>query len=242
MSILPIYEPKGRAREYSPLAVNLYRGCGHGCIYCYAPSAIQIPEHEFHEPKPRANIIERLNKGAQALKETGKIQQVLLCFTCDPYQPIDQDYQLARQAIQVLHKYDIPVQILTKGGSRAARDFDLFGPNDAFATTLTFIDEGKSRQWEPEAALPSDRIATIREAKKAGIHTWVSLEPVIDPVASLEIIKITHEFVDLFKVGKLNYHPLAEKINWHKFTMEVVKTLEKYNCQYYLKVDLRQYL
>lgn len=242
MNTKPIYEPRGRASEYSPLAVNLYRGCGHKCIYCYAPSVTQTPESEFHQPQPRPNIIQSLHRGAYELKKSGKIQEVLLCFTCDPYQPIDVKYQITRLAIEVLHRYDIPVQILTKGGSRALRDFDLLGPKDAFATTLTFIDEEKSRQWEPEAALPADRIATLIEAKRIGLRTWVSLEPVIDPVASLELIKMTHDFIDLFKVGKLNYHPLAAKINWHKFAVAAIDTLKKYNCQYYIKKDLRAFL
>lgn len=242
MNIRPIYQPKGRAAEYSPLALNLYRGCGHKCYYCYAPHITQTPDAEFHNPKPRANVIRDLHRGAKALAESGKIQPVLLCFICDPYQPIDNEFQLTRQAIQVLHSYNIPVQILTKGGLKALRDFDLLGPDDAFAVTLTFTDAELSRQYEPEAALPLDRISSLAAAKKAGIKTWVSLEPVINPMQTLELIRMTHDFVDLFKVGKLNYDPLAKHINWNKFAHAAIETLEKYNCRYYLKQDLRDLL
>ena len=239
MNISPIYYPKGRAAEYSPLALNLYRGCGHGCIYCYCASISQMSPEEFRQPKPRQNIIDKLARGAANLKASGKIEPVLLCFTADPYQPIDKEFQLARQAISALHYYGIPVQILTKAGLAATRDFDLLGPEDRFAVTLTCTDVETSLKWEPNAALPADRIANLRQAKHDGIPTWVSLEPVLDPAQTLELIRMTHDVVDLFKVGKLNYHPLAKTINWRKFAYDAIETLEKYNCQYYLKQDLR---
>ncbi len=70
-----------------------------------------------------------------------------------------------------------------------------------------------------------------KKLKKMGIQTWASLEPVIDPEQSLEIILQTHEFVDLFKVGgKLNYHPRAREVNWEKFAnsaVDLLKTLGK---------------
>lgn len=70
----------------------------------------------------------------------------------------------------------------------------------------------------------------------------MSLEPVLDPKAVYEIIAQTHGFVDMFKVGVLNYHDYAKTINWKKFAIEVVKQLEHYDCDYYLKEDLRQWL
>lgn len=243
MNIKPIYQPRGRAGEYSPLALNLYKGCGHNCVYCYAPSILNTEPDEFHQnPQPRAHIIEDLERGARNLQQSGLIKPVLLCFTCDPYQPIDVELRLTRQAITVLHRYNIPVQILTKGGNRATRDFDLLTPQDYFAATLTFISEELSLEYEPLAAPPSERIAALSYAKRLGVQTWVSLEPVINPEASLDLIAITHDFVDLFKVGKLNYHPLAGKIDWHKFAADAVATLKKYGCRYYLKKDLERYL
>jgi hypothetical protein len=70
----------------------------------------------------------------------------------------------------------------------------------------------------------------------------VSLEPVIDPEESLEIIRQTHEFVDFYKVGKLNYHPRASTIDWRKFAVEVKDLLDDLGCEYLLKEDLRRYL
>ena len=80
-------------------------------------------------------------------------------------------------------------------------DFDLLRPGDEFATTLTFLDEQKSRQWEPGTAIPEERIESLRKAHELGIRTRVSLEPIIEPAESIEIIRRTHTFVDLFKVG-----------------------------------------
>ena len=62
-----IYEPRGKAREYSPLAVNLYFGCGHRCEYCYAPSFLHKTDKEFCEPEPRADILEKISQAAHRL-------------------------------------------------------------------------------------------------------------------------------------------------------------------------------
>ena len=247
---LVIYEPRGRAGEYCPLAVNLYRGCGHGCIYCYAPSALYIDRPEFIKAAPRKDIIKRLGKDAPQAVEGRPEGNVLLCFTCDPYQPINDIYDLTRQAIIILHRNSFNVTILTKGGKRVEQDFDLLGSRDEFAITLTFLDTEKSRQWEPKAAPPEERIESLRKAHDRGIYTWVSLEPVIEPEESLEIIRQTHAFVDLFKVGKLNYseklpepfRSQVKDIDWHKFATDAIVALKQYGCQYYIKKDLRGYL
>ncbi|MFC2013754.1 radical SAM protein [Chloroflexota bacterium] len=238
---LVIYEPRGRAGEYAPLAVNLYRGCGHGCIYCYAPEATFIDQTEFIKATPRQGIIKKLDKDAPQAALDGHRGNVLLCFTCDPYQPINELHGLTRQAITILRRNGFYVTILTKGGKRAERDFDLLRPGDEFATTLTFLDEQKSLRWEPGAAPPEERIESLRKAHELGIKTWASLEPVIEPTESIEIIRQTHSFVDLFKVGKLNYHPREKEIDWRKFLQECIATLKQYGCQYYIKKDLRRY-
>ena len=238
---LVIYEPRGRAGEYAPLAVNLYRGCGHGCIYCYAPKTTFVDRQEFMKASPRQGLITKLEKDASQVALNGHKGNVLLCFVTDPYQPIDITYQLTCQTIEILHRNGFGVIILTKGGKRAERDFDLLRPGDEFATTLTFLDEQKSLQWEPKAALPMERIEVLRKAHELGIKTWVSLEPVIEPAESIEIIRQTHAFVDLFKVGKLNYHPRADEIDWYEFARDCKATLKQYGCQYYIKKDLRRY-
>ena len=237
-----IYEPKGRAREYAPLAANLYSGCSHGCLYCYAPDAIRMKREVFHaSPKPRQDIIAKLEADARKLKGED-LPPILLCFTCDPYQPAEEEHHITRQAIEVLHRYGHKVQVLTKGGLRSTRDFDLLGPGDAYAATLTFLDAGLSRLWEPHASSPTERLRALSEAHDRGITTWASLEPVIDPEQSLRIIEEAAPYVDLFKVGKLNNHPLAAEIDWRDFGTRAVRLLEDLGKDYYIKADLRRYL
>ena len=247
-----IYEPKGRAREYATLACNIYKGCDHRCIYCYAPSATHKSASDFAAPSPRNGFLAKLEK--EARKFGGVTERILLCFTCDPYQHLDCKLQHTRKAIEILKRNGLSIQVLTKGGRRALRDLDLFTPDDAFATTLTLLDDAQSQEWEPNAAPPSDRIAAIQQFHAAGIPTWVSLEPVLDPAVALEIIHQTCGFVDLYKVGKLNYHPLANKIDWHRFVHDAIRSLDDLGYQrntdpdtlqagqFYVKKDLAAYL
>ncbi len=229
-----IYKPEGRAKEYSDLAVNLYNGCEHGCLYCYARKLTNKSYEEFKKAVPRKNILFLLSKEAKYYSN----KSVLLCFMCDPYQPSELKYCITRQAIQILHSYNVKVNILTKGGARSIRDFDLLRDGDKYGVTLTFISEEDSKKYEPEAALPEERLYALKEAHKRGIFTWVSLEPVIDKVQTLELIDISKDYVDEFKVGKLNHDRKAELINWREFGFAVIKKLEKYNKRYYIKKDL----
>lgn len=237
-----IYEPAGKAKEYSPLAANLYSGCSHGCKYCYVPKFCKKNQEEFHqEVKPRKDIL-RLIEIDSLIMKNQQIQPVLLCFTCDPYQPEEEKLMVTRRVLKIFKRYGVPFQVLTKGGMLAERDFDLYTEKDLFATSLTLLDEKDSLEWEPGARLPQERIETIKIANKAGIKTWVSLEPVIDPYQTLEIIRLTHSFVDKFKVGKLNHHAHQKNIDWKKFALQAIELLEKLGKDYYIKIDLAEYL
>jgi DNA repair photolyase len=234
-----IYQPAGRAKEYSPWAANLYRGCGHHCIYCYAPKALQMERKEFDNPQPRVDIIKKLLKDCIELRKHDLHYKVLLCFSCDPYQQINDQYQLTRQAIEILHFHGQNVIILTKGGYRASPDIPLLIPGDEFAVTLTCLDSIQSLVWEPKAALPNERIDTLREAKGRGIYTWVSLEPVLFPEESLLMIELTHTFIDKYKLGTLNYHPRAKVIDWKLYGIQAIKLLGSLKKDYYIKDDLK---
>jgi hypothetical protein len=110
----------------------------------------------------------------------------------------------------------------------AAKDYDLYGPNDAFGVTLTFDNDADSLHWEPGAALLADRIASLKEAHRRNIRTWVSMEPVIYPEQTMHLIEMTYEFVDCFWVGKLNHDAALEQtIDWPKFRREVEALLQK---------------
>lgn len=241
MNLKVIYEPAGRAEEYSKLALNIYKGCNFGCEYCFGPSTLRREKEDFHKNiELRKDFLRKLELDCIKLKDTK--ERVLLCFVTDPYNDTDLELKLTREVIRLFKVYNIPFHVLTKGGMRAARDFDLYKKGDAFASTLTFLDEKKSKLWEPKAAPPVDRLNALKLAHSKGIETWVSLEPVVDVNESLAIIKTTAPYVDLFKVGKLNYHPLAATIDWRKFGYEAIELLEKLGKAYYIKNDLRDLL
>jgi DNA repair photolyase len=242
MKTTVIYEPRGRAREYSALAANLYSGCNHGCKYCYAPACLRRDRESFYKnPAKRKNIIEQLTKDCQELE--GKCEErILLCFTCDPYQELEQELRITRAALELFYIYNLSFQVLTKAGTKAERDFDLYKPGDAFATTLTFMDEKKSLYYEPNAALPHDRIQAIKIAKAQGIETWVSFEPVLNTKEVFKLLDATHEYVDLYKVGKVSNFQTDEPIDWKRFGHEMVNRLEKLGKKYYIKKDLQKYM
>lgn len=241
-----IYPPKGQAGEYSKLAANPYRGCGNQCGYCYVPLVLKMQRQEFDAGAvPRENFINRLTKDARKYQTLGISEQVMLSFTTDPY-PVMRDggpSLLTRETIKVLRDHGMAFCTLTKGGSRALRDLDLFRPGrDAFASTLTSLDESFSLKWERQAALPADRIAALKHFHDAGIYTWVSLEPVLDTEATKQIIRETHGFVNLYKIGRVNYVGLTKTTDWKRFTQEIVELVNNLGVEHYIKKDLQPYL
>ena len=106
--------------------------------------------------------------------------------------------------------------------------------NDSFGVTLTFDNDADSEKWEPGAALPGDRIVALVEAHNRGISTWVSCEPVIFKEQTLHLINMTREFVDCFRIGKLNRSSDATwtrprewpAVDWVQFRNDVVELFE----------------
>jgi DNA repair photolyase len=104
------------------------------------------------------------------------------------------------------------------------------------------LEDSVSLKWERGASLPGDRIDTLRRFHDAGIYTWVSLEPVLDTAATLEIIRQTHTFVDLYKVGRVNYVGLTKTTDWKQFTADVLAVLAETGARHYIKRDLQPFL
>jgi DNA repair photolyase len=238
MSKSIIYETKGRAREYSELAINLFQGCGHACKYCYGADVTHQSQENFtHSPVPRVTEQE-LYEDALKWKLKGETRRVLLCFTTDPYQPIEIATQITRSAIRTLHAAGLNVIILTKGGKRSMRDFALLGHKDAYATTLTCDNVADSLNWEPCAAVPDERIEALRTAHDLGIETWVSFEPVLYPEQVYNLLNRITGFVSHVKVGTLNYHPHGKTIDWKAFGFMMYSKLQNAGVKYYFKKDL----
>jgi DNA repair photolyase len=239
-----IYEPKGRAKEYCELAANLYSGCDHGCVYCYAPLATRKKRENFIVPKVREAVLRKFLEDVTELQQQHEKRPILLSFTTDPYQHLDEKYQLTRQAIQMLHSHNLKVSILTKGGKRSERDFDLLSNNpelSEYGASLVFTDEKIRMQMEPGAASTRERITALKNAHKLGIFTYVSLEPVWFSEDALKLIDETYPFVDLFKIGKLNYNAQQKNVDWKKFRLDVIEKMNDYGKNYFIKQDLEKY-
>lgn len=239
-----IYESRGKAKEYCELAANLYRGCSHCCTYCYAPAAIHVSREEFCKPVVRDGVLTKFEKDAAFLEKNKETRAILLSFTTDPYQPLDVKHQLTRKAIQILHTHNLKVSILTKGGKRSERDFDLLSARpelSEYGNTLVFTDEEYREKIERGAASTKERLKSLEKAHDLGIFTYVSLEPVWFPQQSLELIDLTKDFVDFYKIGKLNYDPQQHNVNWSKFKRKLIEILDHYGKERYIKKSLQCY-
>lgn len=221
----PIYEPKGKAKEYGDYAINIYTGCPHECFYCFAPSVLRKVKDDFHRcVEPRKNIVEEVRRQIERECITGKL--IHLCFTCDPY-PVGYDTTPTREIIKALKDSGNHVQILTKGDGR--RDFDLLDENDWYGITL---DGSVCR------APRCDRFGGIVEAHRRGIKTWVSFEPVTDEKVFFAELQCVFDIADKVKIGKLNYHPSS--IDWKAFGHKAENLCKKLGVDYYIKDSLRK--
>jgi DNA repair photolyase len=231
----PIYKPSGKAAEYGDYAINIYTGCPHGCTYCFAPSVLHKHREEFHaQVEPRHDIVESVKRQLDREKIIGKL--IHLCFSCDPY-PVGYDTTPTRDIIKLLKESGNHVQILTKGGEPAERDFNLLDADDWFGVTYTLSNNAvfEAPPVEPNAAPAFIRLVSLERAKKQGISTWISLEPVLDEAEALSVIKC--DYIDLYRIGKLNYAP--SPINWALFGLEIEAECIRYGRNYYIKQSLR---
>lgn len=237
-----IYEPQGRAKEYAPLACNLYMGCTHGCSYCYAPGCMRKTSQAWHERAvPRKDVLALFEKDAKTL--SGDPRRVLFCFLSDPYQPLEKTEMLTHQGIQIAHKNNVKIDILTKGDTTLiARDLPLMKLADVhLGITLSFINDNSRKEWEPYASAVEDRLAILKKAHDTGVYTWVSMEPVIKPDEALEVIRQAHAYVDFWKVGKLNHNKAVEAtVDWRKFREDAEALLTSFGAKYYIKEDLKK--
>ena len=225
----PIYEPKGKAKEYGDYALNIYTGCPHRCFYCFAPNVLRKDREVFHtNVEPRADIVKATKRQLENEMITGKL--IHLCFTCDPY-PTGYDTTPTREIIKAIKESGNNVQILTKGDG--SRDFDLLDENDWYGITL---DGATTRTGHFDNA-PLFRYTNLIKAHEKGIRTWVSFEPVLNAENVLGMIKDIAPHTDKVKIGKLNYH--KSDINWAEFGRNAEAICKKIGVDYYIKESLR---
>lgn len=223
----PIYEPKGAAKEYGDLAINIYTGCPHRCYYCFAPGVLRRDKEEFHtHVEPRQNIVDEVRKQIEREHITGKL--IHLCFTCDPY-PTGYDSTPTREIIKIIKESGNHVQILTKGDGR--RDFDLLDEHDWYGITLDGIVSDTER----------DRVYSLCEAHSHGEHgirTWVSFEPVTNERRFFSLLHCISDVTDKVKIGKLNYY--SSDIDWKSFGEKAERLCKELGLNYYIKDSLKK--
>jgi len=242
-----IYQPQGAAREYSPLAMNYIKGCDHGCVYCYVPKMMKRFNagyvHSNVYNKEESKLIKEIL--ASCKKHKNSPTQVFLSFLTDPYSHFNNETKLTRKVLEMLLEYRIPVSILTKGGEMALQDLDIikkFGKNIQIGASLTFTSNEDSMKWEKGGALPAERMGALRKFHEEGVRTWASMEPVIYPEQSLEIMRLTKTYVDGYKIGKLNHFPKHEiKFDWTKFLNDSIEIMRTNNKLFYIKNDLAEF-
>ncbi|MEO1494779.1 MAG: PA0069 family radical SAM protein [Pseudomonadota bacterium] len=187
------------ARNQSPdvpfdRSINPYRGCEHGCIYCFAR-----PTHAHLGLSPGLDFETRLfakpaapDLLARALARPGyKVAPLAIGTNTDPYQPVEKEWRIMRGILEVLWEHRHPVLITTKG-SLVTRDGDILGRMGRrglarVTMSLTTLDNRLSRSLEPRAAAPGRRIAAVRELVKRGVPVSVGLAPIIPGLTDHEI-------------------------------------------------------
>lgn len=166
--------------------INTYRGCEHGCIYCYAR-----PNHAYAGLSPGQDFESRLfvkANAAEALERelaaaSYRPATVVLGGVTDCYQPLERERRVTRSVLEVLARARHPVAIVTKS-ALVERDLDLLAPMAAAglakaAISLTSLDRSLSRRMEPRAAAPHRRLQTIRRLSEAGVPVTVMTAPMI---------------------------------------------------------------
>ncbi|EJM95960.1 PA0069 family radical SAM protein [Herbaspirillum sp. YR522] len=185
------------------LSINPYRGCEHGCIYCFAR-----PSHSYLGLSPgldfESRLFAKVNAPELLLRELARPSYVPDTITVgintDAYQPCERQLGITRRVLQVLHDCGNPVALITKS-SLIERDIDLLSAMAArrqaiAAVTITTLDPAIARTLEPRAASPARRLRTIRTLAEAGIPVSVSIAPVIPFVTEPDLERLMEAAVE----------------------------------------------
>ena len=187
------------ARNQSPdlgfdRSINPYRGCEHGCIYCFArpthawlglSPGLDFETRLFAKPDAAALLREELARPSYACRP------IAMGTNTDPYQPVERERRITRDILKVLSATNHPVTIVTKS-ALVARDIDILAPMAekglcAVGISVTTLDRDIARSMEPRAATPARRLATIRSLTEAGIPVRVMVAPVVPGITDHEL-------------------------------------------------------
>jgi DNA repair photolyase len=166
-------------------SINPYRGCEHGCVYCFAR-----PTHAYLGLSPaRPNAAEVLAR--ELRKPRYRVAPIAIGTNTDPYQPVERTWEITRACLQVLAAFNHPVAIVTKG-TLIERDMDILAPMAAkglvrVGISLTTLDPGLSRRMEPRAPSPTRRLAMIRKLTGAGVPVRLMTSPIVPGLTDHEV-------------------------------------------------------
>jgi DNA repair photolyase len=169
---------------------NLYRGCTHGCVYCYAPSLV-------HDDRTWGGYVDaKVNAPATLRRELRGTEKapVFLSSASDPYQPVEARFRLTRRCLEELRAREFPVVILTRS-PLVLRDLDLLRTME-WARVGCSISTASGRLYEPGVPPLERRIETLRALADSGIRTWVSLAPVVPGISTVKIEDLLSELRD----------------------------------------------
>lgn len=184
--------------------INPYRGCQHGCLYCYARFMKRFSGHkenwgEFVDVKINAPklLAEEVKK-----KKAGR---VWISGVCDPYQPIEGKYGLTKKCLEILQKNKWPVTVQTKS-PLVLRDLELLKKFEEIEVgfTITTADEEIRKIFEPRTFQIKQRINTLDKLHREGIKTYVMIAPLLPKVEGL-VSKLEGK-IDYAIIDKMNYH------------------------------------
>jgi len=189
-------------------SINPYRGCEHGCIYCFAR-----PTHAYHDLSPGLDFETRLFAKpdaarllrAELAKPGYRCAPMALGTNTDPYQPIEERWRITRAIVEVLAECDHPLTITTKS-NRVTRDIDLLAPMAArglaaVAVSITSLTPAIARTLEPRAPHPAKRLAAVRTLAEAGVPVFVSIAPVVPAITDGEMEHIVEAAADAGALG-----------------------------------------
>lgn len=215
-------------------ALNPYVGCAHGCRYCYAEFMkkftnhsepwgsfvdvkIKLPQLLEKELKRRKygtmnlDMIPDLEPGAKRMEHGGE-KLVSLSTVTDPYQPLEQKYQLTRRCLEILLRYQMSVSILTKS-PLVLRDVDLIKQfkNIDVGITITTDRDDIRKIFEPGAPPIQSRIDTLKQLQQQGIKTWVFVGPIL-PMNPSQLAQQVKDFIHHYHIDLMNYIPKSRNI------------------------------
>lgn len=236
-----IYKTKVDYGEFSTkYSLRLYKGCGHGCRYCYVRRMFRKKYSDWIKAEPYLPKNEYMKQLEKDVEKINPNDGVLISFTTDCYQPIEMKLRYMPEILKLFNEYDVRTVILTKS-SNVLRDLDLLSrmSNVAVGITITTTDITEKRRWEPHSPGPRVRIATVKQLYNHNIPVWISVEPILDDTWPYIVLR-TKDYAQYYIFGKLNYFRTYTTAEWIVIGHEIKRLCKDYGLKYYIKPPLSE--